>query len=172
MRGGRRIALAAGVAVVAACARAPKPAAEAATPPAPQVPPDTDTVSLERGPCFGTCPVYRVSLDRAGNVRFEGHRFVADSGISTAIVPREQAESLFVELETADYFDFADSYRSGDPVCTRYATDLPTVITEVHLRGRTKRVEHDRGCADAPAALSALETRIDEVTGVGRWTGK
>ena len=130
------------------------------------------TVTLERGPCFGTCPVYRVSLDRAGNVRFEGHRFVADSGISTAIVPREQAESLFVELETADYFDFADSYRSGDPVCTRYATDLPTVITEVHLRGRTKRVEHDRGCADAPAALSALETRIDEVTGVGRWTGK
>jgi hypothetical protein len=172
VRGGRRIALAAILGVGSACAQPPKPAAEVVAQPAPRTPPDTDTVSLERGPCFGTCPVYRVTLDRAGNVRFEGRRFVADSGISTATVPREQAESLFVELETAGYFDLADSYRSGDPACTRYATDLPTVITEVHLGGRTKRVEHDRGCADAPAALSALETRIDEVAGVGRWTGK
>ena len=28
---------------------------------------------------------------------------------------------------------------------------------------------HDRGCADAPQALSTLETRIDEVAGVARW---
>ena len=160
------------VGMVAACARAPKPAAEAAAQPAPQTPPDTDTVSLERGPCFGTCPVYRVTLDRGGNVRFEGRRFVADSGISMATVPRDQAERLFAELETAGFVDLADSYRSGDPTCTRYATDLPTVITEVHVNGRTKRVEHDRGCADAPAALSGIETRIDEVTGVRRWTGR
>ena len=60
----------------------------------------------------------------------------------------------------------------GEPTCALYATDLPTVTTEVQLGDRTKRVEHDRGCADAPEALTALETRIDEVAGVARWIGR
>ena len=73
-----------------------------------------ESVTLERGPCFGTCPVYTVTLDRAGNVRFEGRRFVADTGVATATVARAQVDSLFAELETVRYFDLADSYRSGD----------------------------------------------------------
>jgi hypothetical protein len=116
--------------------------------------------------------VYVVTLGRDGSVRFEGRRFVADTGISTGTVPQARVDSLFAELQSAGYFEFADSYRSGDAVCRRYATDLPTVITEVRLDGRVKRIEHDRGCADAPAALSQLENRIDEVAGVARWIGK
>jgi hypothetical protein len=113
--------------------------------------------------------VYRVTLERSGAVRFEGRRFVADSGVFTGKVPAERVDSLLAELEASGYFGFDDSYRSGDAVCTRYATDLPTVITEVRIGGRTKRIEHDRGCADAPRALSDLETRIDTVAGVRRW---
>jgi hypothetical protein len=150
------------------CAPVPKPAADAGAPAAPESG-NQDGVTLERGPCFGTCPVYSVTIARTGAIRFEGRRFVADSGLSTASVPRERVDSLLAELEAGGYFDLADSYRSGDAVCTRYATDLPTVITEVRSRGRVKRVEHDRGCADAPKALSDLEARIDEVAGVSRW---
>ena len=155
-----------------ACARPPQPAVEASARPAPEAGADSDGVTLERGPCFGTCPVYTLTLDRAGGVRFEGRRFVADTGVSTGMVPGERVDSLFAELKTSGYFGFADSYRSGDPGCERYATDLPTVITEVRLGGRTKRIEHDRGCVDAPRALSELETRIDEVAEVRRWVGK
>jgi hypothetical protein len=134
--------------------------------------PAADTISLERGPCFGTCPVYKVTVDRSGAVRFEGRRFVADTGVSTGAAPAASVDSLFAELEAAGYFGFADRYRMGQPGCERYATDLPTVITEVRLGNRIKRVEHDRGCADAPATLSGLERRIDEVAGVGRWVGR
>jgi hypothetical protein len=153
------------------CASGPRPAAYGGSPPAPTSG-DADGVTLERGPCFGTCPVYAVTIDRTGAVRFEGRRFVADSGVSTATIPHEQVDSLLAELEAGGYFGFADSYRSGDVVCTRYATDLPTVTTEVRSRGRVKRIEHDRGCADAPKALSDLEGRIDQVAGVARWIGR
>jgi hypothetical protein len=169
---GPLIALSAAAWLAAACAQPPRPAADAEPQPPPDPATQVETVTLERGSCFGTCPVYRVTLDRAGNVRFEGRRFVADSGVSTATVPRERVDSLLAELETAGYFDFADSYRSGDPECPRYATDLPTVITEVRTAGRAKRIQHDLGCSDAPPALSTLETRIDSVAGVQRWTGK
>jgi hypothetical protein len=153
----------------AACARTVPPSPEVETRSTTQVAPATGSVSLERGPCFGTCPVYKVTVDRSGAVRFEGRRFVADTGVFTGTAPLASVDSLFAELQAAGYFGFADSYRMGQPGCERYATDLPTVITEVRLDDRTKRVEHDRGCADAPAALSVLESRIDEVAGVARW---
>jgi hypothetical protein len=155
----------------AACARTVPPSAEAETR-STSVAPAMGSVSLERGPCFGTCPVYKVTVDRSGEVRFEGRRFVADTGVFTGPASSASVDSLFAELEAAGYFGFADSYRMGQPGCERYATDLPTVITEVRLGDRTKRVEHDRGCADAPAALSVLEGRIDVVAGVGRWMGR
>jgi len=131
-----------------------------------------DRVFLERGSCFGTCPVYTVSLDRSGVVRFEGRRFVADTGVFSAVVPPMRVDSLLAELEAGGYFRFADRYVAGAPGCERYATDLPTVIIEVRAGGRTKRVEHDYGCAGAPEALSAMERRIDEVAGVGTWVGR
>jgi hypothetical protein len=165
---GRRLVLAGTACLAVACAPAPQPSADAASRPVPTAP---ESVTLERGPCFGTCPVYVVTLGRDGSVRFEGRRFVADTGISTGTVPPARVDSLFPELQSAGYFEFADSYRSGDAVCRRYATDLPTVITEVRLDGRVKRIEHDRGCAEAPAVLSQLENRIDDVAGVARWVG-
>ena len=113
--------------------------------------------------------MYSVTLEGSGAVLFEGRRFVADTGISTGSVPRARIDSLVAELVAGGYFDFADRYTAGDPGCERYATDLPSVITEVRAGGRTKRVEHDHGCMEAPQALTALEGRIDSVAGVARW---
>jgi hypothetical protein len=154
--------------LAAACGRAPSPA-----PAHPDAAAEGgDRVILERGPCFGVCPVYTVTLQRSGAVRFEGHRFVADTGVSIGAVPVARAESLFRAIDAAGFFDFEDRYAMGDPGCGRYATDLPVVVTELRLAGRSKRVAHDHGCADAPAALATIESRIDTVAGVRRWLGK
>jgi hypothetical protein len=139
--------------------------------PAPQANPAAagGHLSLERRPCFGTCPVYTVTLERSGAVIFEGRRFVADTGTHTAAIPAARADSLFRALDAAGWFTFADRYTMGEPGCEHFATDLPSVITEVRMDGRVKRVEHDHGCRDAPAALDQLERKIDEVTAVGNW---
>jgi hypothetical protein len=116
--------------------------------------------------------VYTVELDRSGAVTFEGRRFVADSGTSTDSIPAAKADSLFRELEAGGWFDLSDRYHIGGSGCGRSATDMPTVITEVRMGGRTNRIEHYHGCTDAPAKLYAFEQRIDEVAGVRRWVGK
>src|SRR5690242_2455041 len=153
--------------IVDACARAPAPKPARS---------DVDTsaedrITLERRPCFGACPVYTVTLERSGKVRFEGHRFVADTGVSVGAVPPARADSLFRDIEAAGFFELSDRYAMGESGCGRYATDLPGAVIEVELEGRTKRVEHDHGCADAPAALGAIESRIDTVSGVRKWIG-
>jgi len=156
----RRLALLLGL---TACGRSPAPEAQA-NPAAAE-----GHLSLERRPCFGTCPVYTVTLERSGAVIFEGRRFVADTGTHTATIPAARADSLFRALDAAGWFTFADRYGMGEPGCEHFATDLPSVITEVRIDGRVKRVEHDHGCIGAPAALDELERRIDEVTGVEKW---
>lgn len=133
---------------------------------------DAPAVTLERTPCFGTCPVYTVSISRAGTVRFTGKHHTAHTGPATASIPPARVDSLVAELEAAGYFELAEAYVMDSPACGMYATDSPTVITSVTRDGRTRTVRHDRGCAAAPPELSRLEQRIDEVAGTARWVGR
>jgi len=138
------------------------PGAAASEPPA---------VTLERTPCFGTCPAYQVGISRSGAVHFVGKHHVTRQGEATAEIPAARVDSLLRELEAAGYFGFADAYVMDSPACGRYATDSPTVITSATAAGRTKTIRHDYGCDAAPQELSRLERRIDEVAGTARWIG-
>lgn len=158
------------IALAACSPRAPEPAA---TPEAEQVDAAAEpAVRLERTPCFGTCPVYAVTISRSGAVHFTGKHHVAHTGQATATIPAEVVDSLLAELEARGYFGFADAYVMDSPGCGLYATDSPTVITSVTRGGLTKTIRHDRGCSAAPPELSGLEQRIDEIAGTGRWTGR
>jgi len=126
-------------------------------------------VTLERTPCFGTCPVYSVAISGDGTVRFDGKHHVADTGQMMATIPREQVDGLLAELDAGGYFGFAEAYVMSSPACGLYATDSPTVITSATRADRTKTIRHDRGCSAAPPELSRLEQRIDEVAGTDRW---
>jgi hypothetical protein len=134
-------------------------------------PADSAVVTLERTPCFGTCPVYLVTASSSGAVHFEGKSHVSHPGSAVGRIPKARLDSLLAELEAAGYFDFEDRYVPGSPACGNAPTDLPTVTTSVTLHGRTKRIEHYRGCPGAPQALSRLEERIDEVLNTVQWIG-
>ena len=126
-------------------------------------------VTLERTPCFGSCPVYTISVSASGQVTFEGRAHVRLLGTATEQIPRQRVDALLVELERAGYFGFASRYAVSEPVCGRYVTDLPSALSSATLGTRTKRIEHDHGCGGAPGALAVLEKRIDEVLGSDRW---
>ena len=129
-------------------------------------------ITLYRSPCYARCPAYEVSVTREGVVTYEGRDHVLRRGSGTARVPPARVDALIAELKAAGYFKFADRYRPSERVCGRYVPDAPTVITTVTLDRVTKRIEHDHGCGGAPMALRVLESRIDEVLGTGRWTGR
>src|SRR4051812_20510121 len=129
-------------------------------------------VTLERGPCFGTCPVYRVSLEGNGKVDYAGTRFVTRVGSDTARVTPDEVGRLVDSLDAAGYFALADEYVSNSPACGRYATDAPTATISVRSGGRSKSVRHDHGCVGAPKALGGMERLIDSVAGTARWTGR
>ena len=127
-------------------------------------------ISLERRPCYGTCPVYTVRVDDTGLVDYEGMKFVARLGTVTDTASRDSVRVLAAALTKAGFFDLADRYVFGEPTCLRYASDAPIVITTITTGGRTKRVEHDHGCSGVPPQLIELENRIDDAIETRRWT--
>ena len=141
----------------------------------PTVMPNADqtfAVSLRRTPCFGTCPVYTVTVDAAGIVTFNGHDFVSQTGIHTATLSAEELQQLGTLVDSANIFEMKDEY-------TIEATDLPSTTVTVTRNGVTKRVRHyGIGCLDgpnaamsggAPPALCRLQTGIDTITKTDQW---
>ena len=50
-------------------------------------------------------------------------------------------------------------------------TDMPSAITSIRLKGKSKTVSHYYGCGDSGVLpkLTALENKIDEVAGTQKW---
>ena len=127
--------------------------------------PQSVVIRIERGPCFGTCPVYRVTLYGDGTVRYDGKDHVSARGSQTAVIAPEKVKELAGEIERSGFFNLRDFYTEVS------VTDAPTVVLYVAVDGKKKQVKHYLGDFKAPKTLETIETRIDEVAGTGRWTG-
>jgi len=130
-----------------------------------------DTIMLERGVCFGTCPAYKLTIKSDGNVTFEGHQFTKTKGTATGKISASDFRKLVTEFEKIDYFSLLDAYTPGTKQCPQAATDMPSAETSLRLNGKTKSVSHYYGCGNsgALAKLTELENKIDEVAGSQKW---
>jgi hypothetical protein len=129
---------------------------------------DDFVIRLERTACFGTCPVYSVSIDASGNVEYDGKKFVRVEGRQTARIPVSRAARLLATAERIGFFELRDRYRTiRNPDGTEtMVTDLPTAFVTVTRGGQSKQVEDYIG---APQGLKELEHEIDDLARTTRW---
>ena len=120
-------------------------------------------ITIERTACFGTCPVYSLTIQGDGTVMYEGKDFVEVKGEAETTISQDQIDALISEFEKANYFSLNDRYTE------RTVTDLPTVITSISMEGETKKIEHYRGDFSAPESLTELEDKIDEIVNSDQW---
>lgn len=129
--------------------------------------PEITQIVLERTPCFGVCPVYKLTIHRSGKVVYEGKAHVWEEGRQTGRVSKEGFRQLVSKIEEINFFNLRDRYdgknADGSGVTV---TDLPTRKTSVTRGNVTKTVEnYFRG----PKGLKELEDLIDEVTKSTEW---
>ncbi|NJR65725.1 MAG: hypothetical protein HC772_10975 [Leptolyngbyaceae cyanobacterium CRU_2_3] len=127
-------------------------------------------ISLERTACFGTCPIYQLTVYGDGRVTYEGRAFVSVQGRQTAQISPAQVQQLVQAVEAAQFFSLADQY-------TTDATDLPGAWTSVTLNGQSKRIWHygatgHSGLDNAPRSLTELEQAIDTIANSQQWVAK
>lgn len=93
----------------------------AAIPGAPKAP---ETIRYATGPCFGTCPVYVVTVSSDGVAAYDGRNHVQVEGRRTFVVSDAEFEAFKAAL--APYRP--EGIRKLDhSTCTNMATDLPTI---------------------------------------------
>ena len=121
--------------------------------------------TLERTACYGTCPIYRLTVYRDGAVEYDGEQFVKVKGKATGQITADQVTELDAAFVAAHYFDLEDKYTDYE------MTDMPSANTSYAGDGKHKAIEHYYGDSKAPPALQTLEDAIDRIVHVDQWIG-
>lgn len=129
-------------------------------------------LTLERGACFGPCPVYAVNVARDGKVDWIGEMWTEAAGERSWIVSTDVVEKLRQSLLRAKFTELEDRY---DGCVTDQSS---ATITVQFLNGRSKRVWHYHGywetspeAQDIRKRLLWLENRIDRLLGTKQYIG-
>ncbi|MDD1728902.1 MAG: DUF6438 domain-containing protein [Methanospirillum sp.] len=123
------------------------------------------SITLERSMCFGTCPVYTVTLYQNGTVWYHGEQFVKEVGDRSEMLNATSFETLLKACEEAGFFQMNDEYVKLD------ITDMPGAIITLQNGTDVKRVEHYHGDLHAPKKIIELEDLIDQTVQISRWVG-
>jgi hypothetical protein len=108
-------------------------------------------ISMTRGPCFGTCPAYRLDLRSAGDAVFVGEAFVrANASLRGRLAPMEFAR-LALLVQELRFFHMDDLYLGN--------VDPPGLRIAVERDGTTKTVTGEGG--GGPIELWTIGQLID-----------
>lgn len=122
--------------------------------------PDSLYFSLERTPCFGSCPTYKVIILQDGSATYNGRRFAAREGKFTGHVDAAVMAQL---AQMADKYGFYGMDAKYD----RPVTDLPSVIIRINAGHGEKQVI---GRVGSPQAFKEFTKEAEKLLDTVVWT--
>jgi len=108
-----------------------------------------EIISINRGACFGTCPIYTISIFSDMSVVYHGKKFVDKIGTVEFKLSKEEINSILQKANSINYCKMESEY-------TEMITDLPTT----HIKIFDKKITDYYG---APKELKELEKLIDYI---------
>src|SRR6266702_4064775 len=127
---------------------------------------DSLTIQMSRGPCYGTCPSYTVTIHGSGSVEYVGGRYVKDRGPQVDRLGREQVIAVLQSLDGARFPALEDR-------AFTWCFDSASVGISVSADGSTKRVVSDSYCDGAKTGAQAQFVQaaheIDAILDSKRW---
>jgi uncharacterized protein DUF6438/ankyrin repeat protein len=134
------------------------PSKEQAQPPASTS--DEDFVKLSRGGCYGTCPIYEVTIAGNGDVTWYGKLYIYSVGIIHSQINRDEARALINQFRQPKFWELCGRYSAN-------ITDMPTTDIDLQIGGRSKSVSNYAG--SAPEWVGTFEESIDAASNSHQW---
>jgi len=130
-------------------------------------------ITLDRGGCYGDCPIYDVRITGDGKVQYHGTHFVEATGARSSKILRSDVRKLVGVFEKAGYFSIGRdyTYETCSTKACGFSNDAASATTSIRVRGKTYKVSHSFGCRCAPKGLFDVEAAIDGVGRTVRWVG-
>jgi len=122
--------------------------------------------SIERTRCYGTCPVYQLTVYRDGVVEYDGEEFVKIQGKAAGKLRPTEITALEGLFRKHGYLKLAGSYEVAA------YTDAASIYTAYTPEGgKRKSVRHYLGDPDAPQDLQEIEEGFEKIVKIERWIG-
>jgi Domain of unknown function (DUF6438) len=115
---------------------------------------NTLLVSLQRTPCFGQCPVFKIELFGDGKVVYVGQAFSKRVGTFKAIASPEFIKAILQKAADIKYLSFDTKYPKGESMIT----DIPSTISFFKSGSESKTVLNNY---DAPVELVEFERWLE-----------
>jgi hypothetical protein len=112
-------------------------------------------VSLNRTPCFGSCPSYKVEIFEDGSVKYKGSGYVKRIGFFTAKADGDFIAQIMKQAASVSYMKFQNRY----PAENIEIADLPQTISYVRMGKEGKLIQNKM---DAPKELVAFERWLEK----------
>jgi len=125
---------------------------------------DEVMITLHRGMCFGTCPVYDLKILGSGSVIFYGKNFVETEGMVKYQIETSDVQTLIDLFYEKDFFSLYDRYEDR-------VTDQPSTTTSFTVGNFTKSV-YNYGYRVAPDTLIEIEHKIDQIANSEKYIGE
>lgn len=124
---------------------------------------ESESIRYETSRCFGTCPVYAVTVQPDGRGTFEGRQFTAVTGIREFRVTPAQYRAFAAKLAAYRPTQGERVIEPGSEACGNAATDMPSVeVRWSELSGASQRLSYYFGCRMEDSAMrDALRTAPD-----------
>ena len=122
---------------------------------------DYQMVGFEKTPCFGTCPVFKVAIQKSGKATWKGISNVEKMGDWEAKLDDRTLKAIKDQAYKLGYFDLYDKYPIEGEVAD-------ATITKTFLRfgDMQKSVKHTFG---GPDNLVAFENYLNEIINKMAW---
>ena len=95
-------------------------------------------ISMSKGPCFGKCPVFTLSIYKNAMAAYQGDRFTERKGLWVKRLEKTEFNKLKEAFQKANLWQYNDMYKAQIP-------DLQTVTITYTENGKTKSVKGKDG---------------------------
>lgn len=130
------------------------------------------SLTYETGPCFGACPVYRVTVNADGTGLFEGRRFTATSGAQRFRLTRRQYRAFLAYLAPVRPAHGEVRYQGRD-MCPHMITDMPSASVVWHERRAEQTLYYYFGCdRERNRALAERLRQAPSLLPIGDYIGR
>jgi hypothetical protein len=117
--------------------------------------------SIEKGPCFGACPEYKLEVFNNGDAHLTGIRNVAQVGEFKTHIPDSLLSEMKKSIGAMDIASLDTNY------VNKYLTDFPTIDLYFDLKSRRKHIHifHEQ----PPKEIDDLLRRIEGFENAINW---
>lgn len=116
-------------------------------------------ITMQKGSCFGSCPVYTLSIDKNGYATYDGERFTDKIGKHGMQIAPDKFQAIANAFASADLASFDDDYPSN-------IADLPSATIAYANNAFTKRITGKR---ERPQKVKDLQAMLEEISQMDSW---